>query len=78
MLKCPPGIGGAQRPACQLTQYGSDGAGRRMEAALSCIAAAHDLGVAYVHTPFSKLEHNTKPSRANRLLASVRAGQRCA
>ena len=39
-----------------------------MEAALTCLAAAHDQGIQYVHTPFFVLQHLVSPARANEFL----------
>jgi hypothetical protein len=37
----------------------NDGAGAQAIAIMSTILFAHDLGLTYVHTPFSKIAHNT-------------------
>ena len=57
-------------PSCpsSFTTYGQDGAGRRMEAVLTCIATAHALKLQYVHTPFHVLQHGVDVARANRFL----------
>ena len=39
-----------------------------MEAALTCLAVAHDQGLQYVHTPFLTLQHSVSPARANEFL----------
>jgi len=44
-------------PHCLLSSFGTDGLGHRVEADLSCIAVAHELGVEYVIQPLTKLEH---------------------
>ena len=72
ILACPPQPLGTTSTnlsaSCLLSTFGSDGAGRRMEAALTCLAAAHDAGMQYVHTPFYTLQHLVSPSRANAFL----------
>lgn len=63
-------------PRCVIATFGSDGAGRRIEASLTCIASAHDLGLQYVHMPILKLEHHTQASHANRVLGLGRLSSR--
>jgi hypothetical protein len=72
-----PAVSPPAHPQCLLSTFGSDGAGRRIEASLSCVAAAHDLGVQYVHMPFLKLEHHTSAGHANRFLGMDFLAERC-
>ena len=78
-LDCPPqpsatigasahSSGSQLLPQCLISTFGADGAGRRMEAALTCLAVAHDQGLQYIHTPFLTLQHSVDPARANEFL----------
>ena len=53
-----------------LTAFDTDGAGRRIEASLTCIATAHALRshFKFVHAPITALEHGASPSFVNALL----------
>ena len=42
---------------CMLATFGTDGAGRRFEAAFSCIASAQALDMQYVHMPLVAVQH---------------------
>lgn len=69
-LACPRPMARLSRndSTCLISTFGSDGAGRRMEAALTCLAAAHDQELHYVHTPFLTLQHGVSAARANDFL----------
>jgi len=46
---------------CFITCSGkTDGAGAQIQAVLSTILFAHELGIKYVHTPFKTIAHNTE------------------
>lgn len=55
----PPGA-----QACLLSSFGTDGLGHRIESALQCIGVAAELGLQYVHQPFSRLAHGVSAERA--------------
>eukprot|EP00667_Euglena_gracilis_P013519 EG_transcript_13945 len=42
---------------CFLSSFGTDGVGHRVEADLSCIAVAHELGLEFLVQPLRHLEH---------------------
>ncbi|KAL3907648.1 MAG: hypothetical protein SGPRY_010097, partial [Prymnesium sp.] len=57
----------AEAPRCMLATFGTDGVGRRFEAAFSCIASAHALNMQYIHMPLVVVQHMRGPSAANAL-----------
>ena len=42
---------------CMISSYGWDGFGHRVAAGVSCVVVAHELGLQYVHRPWTTLEH---------------------
>lgn len=60
---------------CAIAQRSYDGFGHQLEAKLTCIAAAHSLGLDYVHVPFSGRAHGEDPTEAEAHMGFSRAYQ---
>ena len=58
---CSKPIAATMAPPCMLSCIDVDGLGRRLEAAYTCIGAAHALNMKYVHTRLFELQHGTMP-----------------